>query len=488
MWSKIPGIGKTIAIFIVFVLNFHFGIGQNYLNKVLRISDNTETAISSLPIANNSYISLVIDADLDIPVVCKFDANGDTLFTQYLFTYGKFYAALINGLVRKSDNVYYAAGKLFDSNYVHSVYLLSFDTLGNVLSLDTFQYELGLNCNNFTFCSDGGFAFTGYAQVQPNNDFQLFVLKIDSLRKKQWLRFYGGSPEEFGFTIEQFYDGGFIIGGGREFSMNQSNHWVIRTDSIGTVIWSKNFGTGLDIGGCLAKIASDSNIFLFGAMEFGNTKAEEAYICKISYLNADTIWENSISYAGDQAFSIGLIELSDKTIIAAGNNYYDEAVILAKFTANGKKIWLRQLKSPVMNLSHGYGISSTPDKGFIISGTEYGSDGSQDIWLLKLDSIGCPYPNCGPVVSLDDLQGGTLLLYPNPGRDEISVIGSNETGRVLTLTDAGGRRVWQGGMDDYGYFRPAGVAPGIYIWELYDCEAGVIKGSSLARGKWLKVE
>ena len=487
MWRKIFRIGKTISIFVAYVLHCHFAIGQSYFNKVLTIGGDTEIGAQTLPFGNQQYIGLAEEASLYIPVLYILDSMGDTTFTRFLTTEGKYFSTLIGGFQRRNDGVYFNTGTHVDTSLVISAYLLSYDTAGSIITLDTFQFGKFLNCNGLAFCSDGGFAMTGYVQLS-NNDFQLFVLKLDSTRQQEWLRFYGGSPEEFGLTIEQFYDGGFIIGGGKEFSIDLSNYWVIRMDSLGTMIWQLNYGTPFNNGGCYAKVVSDSNIILCGGIDFGNTKEREAYICKISYLNADTIWENTISYTGSQDFSIDVIELADKTIIAAGNNYYENAVILAKFTASGKKIWLRQLKSPVMNLSHGYGISSTPDKGFIISGTEYGGDGSQDIWLLKLDSIGCPYPNCGPVISLDDLQGRSLLLYPNPGGDEISVIGSNETGRVLTLTDAGGRRVWQGGMDDYGYFRPAGVAPGIYVWELYDCEAGVIKGSSLARGKWLKVE
>ena len=65
-----------------------------------------------------------------------------------------------------------------------------------------------------------------------------------------WTRNYGGNSYDFGNSVKQTFDGGFIIAGSTESNgAGDKDVWLIRTDSLGNVLWSKTFGgTNLDEG------------------------------------------------------------------------------------------------------------------------------------------------------------------------------------------------------------------------------------------------
>jgi len=229
-------------------------------------------------------------------------------------------------------------------------------------------------------------------------------------------------------------------------------------------------------------------------MDYNTTNDKEAYIAKVSYLDGSLIWENPFYLKGYQSFNVDILELSDGGIVTAGYNDYTNQAMLAKVGSNGNDIWFRQLYSPVKKFSNPYGISVTYDNGFIISGDEFGSDNTQDPWLLKLDSIGCPYPNCGPVVWLDDEYRENIHIYPNPGGELVLFSGEAPLCAMLRMRDMFGRVVLEAWADDDGYYSTSDLASGVYLWELFDggdlggCFSGGIgnSGIMLAKGKWVK--
>jgi hypothetical protein len=74
-------------------------------------------------------------------------------------------------------------------------------------------------------------------------------------------------------------------------------------------------------------------------------------------------------------------------------------------------------------------IKSTYDNGLISCGYIYPlppDTGRQDIWLLKLDSVGCDTPGCDPTVGIKGshikfIEPANIQIFPNPASDQIHV-------------------------------------------------------------------
>lgn len=108
--------------------------------------------------------------------------------------------------------------------------------------------------------SDGGYAIIGSGyDTFTSNTFggsDIWLIKIDNLGNVQWRQNYGGSLDEESYSIKETLNGGYIIAGTSfsndnqviaNQSLNFNNGWVIKTNSVGDLLWQKVIGsTSLD--------------------------------------------------------------------------------------------------------------------------------------------------------------------------------------------------------------------------------------------------
>ena len=90
---------------------------------------------------------------------------------------------------------------------------------------------------------------TDWGTNEIKGDFDLLLLKIDSVGNIQWKKTIGGSNTDYGSSIFQTRNGDFIIGGSSkskdfDFYQNAGDYdwWVIKTDIRGNIIWKKQIG------------------------------------------------------------------------------------------------------------------------------------------------------------------------------------------------------------------------------------------------------
>lgn len=94
-----------------------------------------------------------------------------------------------------------------------------------------------------------------------------------------------------------------------------------------------------------------------------------------------------------------------------------------------------------------------PDKGYVFAGwvspiPANGDTGTQDIWLLKTDSLLCEYQSC-PIAYLAVKEyvnnfNENISVYPNPANDKITISLSepNNSLGVIKLFDIQGKELF----------------------------------------------
>ena len=87
--------------------------------------------------------------------------------------------------------------------------------------------------------SDGGFIISGIIESYYGGDWDAYLVKTDSQGDKQWERVFEGSGDNYGNSVQQTSDGGYVIAG-----HNSGNAYLIKTDSQGSQQWKKTFGGG----------------------------------------------------------------------------------------------------------------------------------------------------------------------------------------------------------------------------------------------------
>jgi hypothetical protein len=127
--------------------------------------------------------------------------------------------------------------------------------------------------------SDGGFLVTGYASESSGDvagnygGADVWVIKIDSIGNLLWEKNYGGSATDFGESILEM-DNGNILCAGYTHSNDGlvtdfhgfEDSWIICLDSLGNLLWQHTYGgSGGDLSNEIISLSSNSYVFVGGS-------------------------------------------------------------------------------------------------------------------------------------------------------------------------------------------------------------------------------
>ncbi len=173
----------------------------------------------------------------------KLNTTGDTVWSK---TYNGAALDEINDLIELPNGNLILAGstKSFGTGNA-DVYLIKTDSNGNVIWSKTYGTASTNDvCLAISTTFDGGFAMTGYSSPIPNRQADVLLMKTDSAGTLQWTKWYGGVDKDFGMDVSQTSDSGyFIVGCSNSFpNNNHDDLFVVRTNSSGDTLFTKVSG------------------------------------------------------------------------------------------------------------------------------------------------------------------------------------------------------------------------------------------------------
>ena len=237
-----------------------------------------------------------------------------------------------------------------------------------------------------------GFIITGFTYSNGSGDRDVYLLKTDFDGNEQWSKTFGGENGEYGHSVQQTTDFGYVLlGSTTSFGNGEVDMFLIKTDINGDSLWSKTFGGSNNDYGYSVQQTNDGGYILLGATtSFGNG-GSDMFLIKTD-INGDSLWSKTFGGTNsEEGYSIK--QTIDGGYIITGNTWSfgngETDIYLLKIDANGNEQWSKTFGGENSEISWSNSLLQTTDGGFIIAGhTQSFGNGGADVYLLKTDADG----------------------------------------------------------------------------------------------------
>jgi len=243
------------------------------------------------------------------------NSQGDTLWTR---TYGGSYINLAESLHKTFDGGYVISGYTrAHIGDLTDMFLVRIDSLGDTLWTRSFGGADNRTANDVKQTSDGGYILAGGNPHSGGTEYDMYLVKTDSLGDTLWTRTYGGSDRDGAVSVLQTEDGGYIATGyTRSFGAGEGDIWVIKTDHLGDTLWTRTYGSVDNEYATSMQETLDGGYIIAGAT--GTYGGEtDLYLIKIDNAG-DTLW--TLIYGGEDTDVASSVDLTaDGGYIVAGS-------------------------------------------------------------------------------------------------------------------------------------------------------------------------
>ena len=242
--------------------------------------------------------------------------------------------------------------------------------------------------------TDGGYIIAGYTSSYGSGSVDAWLIKTDASGNQEWNKPLGGYSSDGAYCVKQTTDGGYILTGWTwSYGPSLGNVWLVKTDNLGNLQWSKTFGgSDVDRGYGVSQTA-DGGYILTGYTASSGAGLDDMYLIKTDSAGNEQ-WSKTFGGSGrdygnsvQETFSGGYIVTGYTLSYGAGN----EDVWLVKTDSSGNKLWDQTYGGPYSD--KGYSGQQTAEGGYIVTGhtLSYGA-GVHDVWLIKIESDETPLP------------------------------------------------------------------------------------------------
>jgi len=322
------------------------------------------------------------------------------------------------------------------------MWVMRTDESGNLL----WQKSIGGNGGDAGDCviinSEGHIIVTGTTYTPNNGDVtgnhgtaDLWMVRIDTSGNFLQAKCFGGSSTEFGNSVCQTPDGGYLVAG----IVNSANGdvtgqhgggdgWLLKMDSLWNLQWSHCYGGSKYDGFNQVLITSDGNYLCVGFSmsddgdvtdHRGDSLTMDSWVV-MTDAAGNLLWQKSFG-GSDNDMASGVAETTQHQFLLAAMAASNDSDVTGNH--GGQDLWLVKFDSAGIiwqkcfggtSVENGLKILANSDSGITVfsgagslNGDVTGGHGSNDYWLIHTDTAGN--------ILWDKCFGGSQWDIPNEG-------------------------------------------------------------------------
>jgi hypothetical protein len=318
----------------------------------------------------------------------KTDVAGNMQWNQ---TYGGPGREYHTAMCQTSDGGYALVGDTNSSGAGDwDFWLVKTDVAGNMLWNQTYggpgrETEPGV-CQT----SDGGYAMAGYTESFGAGGQDAWLVKTDASGNMEWNQTYGGTGDDYTYSVVATSDGGYAIAGStNSFGAGSNDFWLVKTDAVGNMQWNQTYGgVGFEVEMNMIQTLDGGYAMLGLTVSFG-VGGGDFWLVKTDSLG-NMVW--NMTYGGTgMDFGVHVLQTAEGgyAIIGYTNSFGAGAndFWLVKTDVAGNMQWNQTYGGK--DADEGWSLIQTSDGGYALAGnTESFGAGGKDAWLVKTDELG----------------------------------------------------------------------------------------------------
>jgi hypothetical protein len=268
------------------------------------------------------------------------------------------------------------------------ILIIRTDSLGNVLWSKTYE---GSEADSYSRTYDNGYVITGsilHYSIDSTSVYTVInVMKIDGLGNLIWSNSYSASDIEYGFSIAETIDHGYVVTGQTSsFGVNVNAIFLLRTDNLGNILWAKTYDTGNSDGG-LSVVSNLDGSFVVG----GTIANGVSFLMKVDS-DGQIIWNKRyepvvFGIIMGSSHAQRIVSTIDGGFAFIQNDYYKN--YLMKTDSNGNFEWGKRFRDTIpWNISGSYTYSilqlNYSEFTLVLSAK---NNNNSDIYVVKTTNI-----------------------------------------------------------------------------------------------------
>jgi len=314
----------------------------------------------------------------------KTDSQGYEIWNK---TYFIILDTIFCSMELTSDGGYIVTGVTYDGlNDTDYIFLLKTDEQGNKIwqkTYDNLEQTMGITVKQ---TNDGGYIICGIIENNFLDNSSVLLIKTDSYGTMAWFKTFEYNYEIPWVDIQQTTDGGYIVGGTIRNSYGDSLAFLFKTDENGNEIWNKNYFIMHHNYGYSVIQSNDGGFVIVGYT--GQSSFQDWYTMIIK-TDDNGVEEWNKTYEESCGFSVQ--QTTDNGFIIGGAVIMQDEIyaLLLKTDVNGNKMWNKTYSG--LEEAYCMDVVETEDEGYILTGMSRSSlnpNITSYTLLLKTDNIG----------------------------------------------------------------------------------------------------